>query len=138
MEQVTVVKVHLEVDVNPTESEENVKKAVWNLFGDVPTELKPAPKGNTLTADAQGHEALSTLRNVLRRDQIRDASRKALFHGLRGDTFVFYLNKQVAYAGHVSFCEAEAESPLGPIKVTVQTPDPPQLVEWLAPRTAKS
>ncbi len=134
MDQVTV---RIEVDVNPTESEEKVKKAVWNLFGDVPVEAKPAQKGSTLMADAKGLETLSTLRNVLRRDHIRDASRKALHHGLRGDTFVFYLNKQVASAGHVSFSEAEAESPLGPIKVIVQTDDPLQLIDWLAPRTSK-
>ena len=134
MDQVTV---HVEVDVNPTESEEKVKKAVWNLFGDIPTELKLAQKGAVLTADAKGQETLSTLRNVLRRDHIRDASRKALYQGLRGDTLVFYLNKQVAFAGHVSFSEAEAESPLGPIKVTVQTEDLQQLIDWLAPRTGK-
>ena len=134
MDQVTV---HVEVDVNPTESEEKVKEAVWNLFGDIPTELKPAQKGSVLTVDAKGQETLSTLRNVLRRDHIRDASRKALYQGLRGDTLVFYLNKQVAFAGHVSFSEAEAESPLGPIKVTVQTEDLQQLIDWLAPRTGK-
>ncbi|XES78358.1 MAG: RNA-binding domain-containing protein [Candidatus Bathyarchaeia archaeon] len=133
-----VTKMSIEVDVNPTESEEKVKKAVWNLFGDVPTELKPASKGSILTAEAKGIEPLGTFRNVLSRDKIRDASRKALFHGLRGDTFTFYLNKQVAYAGHVSFCEADAESPLGPIKVTVQSSDPQQLVDWLAPRTTRS
>jgi predicted RNA binding protein with dsRBD fold (UPF0201 family) len=131
------VKVHVEVDVNPTESEEKVKKAIWNLFGEVPTELTPAQKGSIVTVDASGQEVLSTLRNVLHRDKIRDASRKALNQGLRGDTIVFYLNKQVAFAGHVSFCEAEAESPLGPIKVTVQTDDPQQLIDWLAPRTTK-
>ena len=135
MDQVTV---HVEVDINPTESEEKVKKAVWNMFGDMPTEVKPVQKGSILTAEGKGLEALSTLRSVLRKDHIRDASRKALFHGLRGDTFIFYLHKQVASAGHVSFSEAEAESPLGPIRVTVQTDDPQQLVDWLAPRTRKS
>ena len=77
------------------------------------------------------------LRCVLRKDHIRDASRKALFRGLLGTTLIFYLNKQVALAGHVSFSEAEAESPLGPIKVTIKTDDPQQLIDWLAPRTSK-
>ena len=135
MEQVIV---HVEADINPTESEEKVKRAVWNLFGDLPTEVKPVQKGSVLTADGEGLETLSTLRNVLRRDHIRDASRKALYHGLRGNTFVVYLNKQVAFACHVSFSEAEAESPLGPIKVTMQAEDPEQLIDWLAPRTVKS
>jgi uncharacterized protein len=132
------VIVRIEVDINPTESEEKVKSAVWKLFGDAPVEVKPAQKGSLLFAETKGLEVLSTLRNVLRKDHIRDASRKALHRGLRGDTIIFYLNKQVASAGHVSFSEAEAESPLGPIKVTVQTDDPLQLIDWLAPRTIKS
>jgi predicted RNA binding protein with dsRBD fold (UPF0201 family) len=132
MDEVTV---HVEADVNPTEFEEKVRKAVWNLFGDLSTQTKPAHKGSVLTADATGQETLITLRNVLRRDRIRDAARKALFHGLRGGTLSFYLNKQVAFAGHVSFSEAEGESPLGPIKVTVECENPPELINWLAPRT---
>jgi predicted RNA binding protein with dsRBD fold (UPF0201 family) len=134
MDEVTV---HVEADVNPTESEEKVRKAVWNLFGDLPTQTKPTHKGSVLTAETKGQETLITLRNVLRRDRIRDAARKALFHGLRGDTLSFYLNKQVAFAGHVSFSEAEGESPLGPIRVTVECENPPELINWLAPRTIK-
>jgi predicted RNA binding protein with dsRBD fold (UPF0201 family) len=134
MDEVTV---HVEADVNPTESEEKVRKAVWNLFGDLPTRTESAHKGSVLTAEAKGQETLITLRNVLRQDRIRDAARKALFHGLRGDTLTFYLNKQVALAGHVSFSEAEGESPLGPIKVTVECENPPELINWLAPRTIK-
>jgi uncharacterized protein len=134
MEQVTVL---IEAEVNPTESEEKVKRAVWNLFGDVPAEVKPTQKGSVLTAKSKGLETLNTLRNVLRRDHIRDASRKAIYHSLRGNTFVIYLNKQVAFAGHASFSEAEAESPLGPIKVTIETEDPQYLIDWLAPITGK-
>jgi predicted RNA binding protein with dsRBD fold (UPF0201 family) len=134
MDQVTL---RVEVDVNPTESEEKVKKALWNIFGDLPTEIKPAQKGSLLTVEAKGEENLSTLRNVLRRDHIRDAARKALYRGLNGNVLIFYLNKQAASAGHVSFSEAEGESPLGPITITIQTEDPQQLIDWLAPRTSK-
>jgi predicted RNA binding protein with dsRBD fold (UPF0201 family) len=134
MEQLTV---RIEVEVNPTESEEKVKRALWNLFGDLPLQLEPAAKGATIIAEGTGMDSLITLRNVLRRDHIRDAARKALYRGLRENTFVFYFNKQVAFAGHVSFSEAEGESPLGPIKVTIEAPDPDQLVDWLAPRSEK-
>jgi uncharacterized protein len=131
------VIVRVEADVNPTESEEKVKKAIWNLFGDIPTQLTSGPKGGVLTAEDKGLETLSTLRNVLRRDHIRDASRKALFQSLEGNTLRFFLNKQVAFAGHVSFSEAVAESPLGPITVTVECDNPPMLIDWLAPKTSR-
>ena len=131
------VSIQIEAEVNPTESEEKVQKAIRNLFGEISTETKPAQKGSTTTAQSNSQESLITLRNMLHRDHIRDAARKALHHGLKNGTITVYLNKQVALVGHVSFSEPEAESPLGPIKVTIQTEDPLRLIDWLAPRTAK-
>jgi predicted RNA binding protein with dsRBD fold (UPF0201 family) len=46
------------------------------------------------------------------------------------------LNKQVAFAGHVSFSKEEAESPLGPLKVRIECEDLKGLIEWLASKTA--
>ena len=130
------IAVSVETEINLTESEEKVKMAVANLFGDVSTEIKPSHKGSILKAEAKGQEALVKLRNLLRSDRIRDAARKALFGGMRGQTISFCLNKQVAFVGHVSFSEEVAESPLGPIRVTIECENPRQLIDWLAPRTA--
>jgi len=130
------IAVSVETEINLTESEEKVKMAVANLFGDVSTEIKPSHKGSILKAEAKGQEALIKLRNLLRSDRIRDAARKALFGGMRGQTISFCLNKQVAFVGHVSFSEEVAESPLGPIRVTIECENPRQLIDWLAPRTA--
>ena len=47
----------------------------------------------------------------------------------------FCLNKQVAFAGHVSFSEEQAESPLGPIRVNIETDNAEQLIDWLAEKT---
>ncbi|MBX5321628.1 MAG: RNA-binding domain-containing protein [Candidatus Bathyarchaeia archaeon] len=129
------VEVHVEAEINPTESEEKVKRAVENVFGNIQVQVKPLTRGSLLTAKAKGLEALTKLYNLLRRERIRDAARGALFEGLSGNTITFYLNKQVAFAGHVSFSKAVAESPLGPIKVQVKCDDPRQLIDWLAPKT---
>ena len=72
----------------------------------------------------------------MRNDRIRDASRRLLLKAMRGNMISFYLNKQVAFAGHVSFSEETAESPLGPIKINIETDNPQQLIEWLAEKTA--
>ncbi|MEM2537600.1 MAG: RNA-binding domain-containing protein [Candidatus Bathyarchaeia archaeon] len=130
------VEVHVEAEINPTESEEKVRRAVENIFGGIPVQVKPQQKGSLLTADAKGLESLTKLYNLLRRERIRDAARGALFEGLSEKTITFYLNKQVAFAGHVSFSKAVAESPLGPIKVQIKCDDPRQLIDWLAPKTA--
>jgi len=130
------VEVHVEVEINPTESEEKVRRAVENIFGGIPVQIKPLRIGSLLTADAKGLESLTKLYNLLRRERIRDAARAVLFEGLSEKAITFYLNKQVAYAGHVSFSKAVAESPLGPIKVQIKCDDPKQLIDWLAPKTA--
>lgn len=130
------VTVHVETEINPTEDEEKVKAAVCNLLSNVSVTVKPEGKGSVLTAEASGQDSLVKLRNMLRSDRIRDAARKALFHSLKGNTISFCLNKQVAYAGHVSFSEEMAESPLGPIRVSITSDNPRQLIEWLAEKTS--
>jgi predicted RNA binding protein with dsRBD fold (UPF0201 family) len=132
MDEVTI---YIEAEINPTESEEKVKHAIENLFGDIQTRIQPAHKRALLTAEAKGTESLTKLYNLLRRERIRDAARGALFEGLSGKTINFCLNKQVAYAGHISFSKEVAESPLGPIKVRIECEDPKRLIDWLAPKT---
>jgi predicted RNA binding protein with dsRBD fold (UPF0201 family) len=131
------VTVHIEVDVNPTEDPAKVEKAVNNIVGNAIFTSTPGFHGVTLKADAQGQEALTKLRNLLHNDRIRDAARKQLYRAIRDDKISFYLNKQVACAGHISFSEESAESPLGPISVVIESDAPKQLVDWLAEKTEK-
>jgi predicted RNA binding protein with dsRBD fold (UPF0201 family) len=127
--------ISIEADVNPTEDEEKVRTAINNVLANASITVKPAQKGSTLLAHAKGQDSLVKLRNLLRNDRIRDAARRQLFKSIRGKTIKFYLNKQVAFAGHISFSEETAESPLGPICFTIETDNPSQLVEWLAEKT---
>ena len=129
------VAVHVETEVNPTEDEAKVKAAVANLFSSLTVAVEPEGNSRVLRADALGQNCLVKFRNLLRNDRIRDAARKALFRSIRGNTISFCLNKQVAFAGHVSFCAETAESPLGPIRVTITSDSPRQLVEWIAEKT---
>ena len=133
MEKMTVL---VEAEIIPTETEEKVKTAVANMFGNLSIQVKPSKVGSVLTAEAKNREALENLRNTLRRDRIRAAARKILYKSVRGDTIGFFLNKQVAFAGHASFSQETGESPLGPLKVMIKTENPRELIDWLAPRTA--
>lgn len=129
------VTVFVEAEINPTESEDNVKAAVNNFLDNASITIKPSIKGSTLTAIAKGQDSLFKLRNLMRNDRIRDASRRMLFKSIRGNMITFCLNKQVAFAGHISFSEETAESPLGPIRVNIETDNPEQLIDWLAEKT---
>ena len=129
------VTVFVTTEVYPTETLENVKAAVDNVLGNAQITIKPSVKGSTLTAVAKGQDSLIKLRSLLRNDRIRDASSRLLFKSIKNNMLSFCLNKQVAFAGHVSFSEEAAESPLGPIKFSIEAEHPQQLVEWLAEKT---
>jgi predicted RNA binding protein with dsRBD fold (UPF0201 family) len=130
-----MITVRVETEINPTETEEKVEKAVSNIFNDASAEVRQSYKRSILYATAEGCESLIKLRNLLSSDRIRDAARKVFFRGLRGNTIQFCLNKQVAFVGHISFSGETGESPLGPIKVTIESDDPQQLIDWVASRT---
>lgn len=130
------IKIRVRAEINLTEDLEKVKRAVENVFSMAEVEVKTSQKGSLLIAKTRGMEGLSKLYNLLRRERIRDAARRVLFKELGESSITFYLNKQVAYAGHISFCQPVAESPLGPIKVQITCDKPKELIEWLAPRTS--
>jgi len=125
------VTVHVEAEINPTETEQKVKQAVENMFGSIHMQTRPLGKGSLLQAEAKGQEALTKLRNLLQREHTRAAARTVLVHGQAAKSLNFSLNKQVAYAGHVSFSTEPNESPMGPIRVEIETKDPRQIIEYL-------
>jgi len=131
------VEVRVETDINPTEDEAKVRRAVENMFNNVEFEIKPQHRGRLLVAKA-GVEGLTKLYNLLRRERIRSAARSVLYDGMSEKMIVFYLNKQVAFVGHVSFSQPVGESPLGAIKVEILCDNPREIIDWLAPRTTLS
>jgi predicted RNA binding protein with dsRBD fold (UPF0201 family) len=132
------IVVHIEVEVNSTEDLEKVKHAVENIFGAVTFKVKSRKWGQLLIAETRGPEGLTKLSNLINRERIRAAARKVFRSGMDEKSVTFYLNKQVAYAGHISFSQQTAESPLGPIKVQIRCDNPRKLIGWIAPRPTKS
>jgi len=131
------IVVHVEVEVNPTEDLEKVKRAVENIFGATEFEVESKKWGRLLIAKTRGTEGLTKLYNLLNRERIRAAARKVFFSGMGDKSVLFYLNKQVAYAGHISFSQQTAESPLGPINVQIRCDNPRKLIKWLTPKPTK-
>lgn len=130
------ITVLVEAEINPTENEEKVKTAVINMFGNFSLQVKPQAVGSVLIGEAKSRGVLENFQASLRRDRVRAAARKFLHANVRGNTLSFFLNKQVAFTGHVSFSQETGECPLGPIKVVIETENLRELVDWLAPRIA--
>jgi predicted RNA binding protein with dsRBD fold (UPF0201 family) len=105
------------------------------MFGPMSVQVKPTHRGSLLVAQAKGQEALVKLHNLLQRERIRSAARTVFLEGLEKRSLSFCLNKQVAFAGHVSFSKETAESPLGPITVKIECDNPREVISWLAAMT---
>jgi predicted RNA binding protein with dsRBD fold (UPF0201 family) len=128
MDQVTI---HVEAEINSTETEQKVREEVENMFGPMSTQIKPLRKGSLLQASTSSQQPLTKFYSLLSRERIRVAARTVLMAGMERNRINFCLNKQVAYAGHVSFSHEAGESPLGPIKVEIRTENPREVVDYL-------
>lgn len=111
--------------VNPTESSEKVRKALTNMFG----EIELVETEWELTAELEDYLSLRELRAKIAQDKIRDAISDVLTRWTDGDRLSFGLNRQAAYAGHVSLT-LENEDPMGPIHVVVDG-DVRQMITFL-------
>jgi len=123
--------IHIEAEINPTESEQKVRDAVENIFGPMNTQIKPQHKGSLLQANTTSQDPLIKFHNLLQREHIRAAARAVFLSGMGKNRIIFCLNKQVACAGHVSFSQEAGESPLGPIRVEIRTENPREVVKYL-------
>lgn len=127
-------RVLVRAEVNSTEDETKVKAAVSNLTGS--SVFAKTNEGKRIILTQEGdRQLLVSLRGMLRRERILDAARKMMLRGIDKDTVTFCMNKQVALAGHISFCRPSGESPMGPITFCISDDDPYSLIEWLATRT---
>ena len=130
------MKITVRVEVRPTENIEKVRKALYNVFEPEKLEEKTEENYRVLIAEGNCYKSLLKLHSLLRTQFILDAAREYLKRGMYDKGLVFYLNKQAAYVGVVSFCSFEyGESPLGAIVFHVETENPRRLIDWLAPRT---
>ena len=132
------MRVKIETTVNPTEDIEKVKKALSTITADQNFKEERVGDVMVLRLESSRKESLANLYSMLREDMILDSSRRVLFSRMRGNKIKFYLNKQVAFAGHISFCLPKAESPLGPIAVEIESSECESLINWLAPSSSKS
>ncbi|MCW4025963.1 MAG: hypothetical protein NWE76_00585 [Candidatus Bathyarchaeota archaeon] len=110
--------------------------SINRMFGDLKLEVREEGDREFLVGSSEGIDSLEKFHDLLRRELILAAARRIMFKGLEEKTITFYLNKQVAFAGHISFSQAQRESPLGPIEVKIYSDNPRELIDWLTPKTA--
>jgi predicted RNA binding protein with dsRBD fold (UPF0201 family) len=122
--------VRAETPLNPSEDLEKVSTAVSNVVDDCVFDSKHGK----VIGRSIGSEALNTIYEHARSKAALGVLRKALLANRIGDATWFLVNKQAAAADTVAFVETKEESPLGAIKVIIESDELEKVIEWLTPR----
>ncbi len=130
-------KIVVEAELRPTEDESKVMKAIENLFEPENVERIQMGDYELIRATSSSLASLSRLHRQLRVQEILEATRSYLLKSVKGNSVTLLLHKQAAYEGKVSLLTWGDESPLGPIKVTIEHPNIRDVIDWLAPQTAR-
>ncbi|KYH36814.1 MAG: hypothetical protein AYL29_010580 [Candidatus Bathyarchaeota archaeon B24] len=131
-------KVRVYAELNPTEDRSKVEKAMHSIVPSAEIRLVEEPGFRYLIGEAEGLDALKRLKAMLEARRIRDAARAVLLRWMESNRVVMYFNKQAAYMGRISFSEPSGESPLGPIRVEVETENPRSVIDWLTSKSGST
>jgi len=127
------LRIRVRAPVKPTEDVEKVKKAVLNVFAGEVVVLDEGGGYCTVEGYSTSREALVKLYNLIRAEQIEPAFRSYLLRNRRGNTITVLLHKQAAFMNKISLIDSDRESPLGAIHIEIETDNPDELIDWLAP-----
>lgn len=124
------IVIKAEAPVNPSEDPDKVIGAITNVIEKCSPEFR---YGSRVIGRATGSDALSVVYEQVRSRSAMGVLRRLMIDNRLADTTWFFLNKQAAAAGVVVVIEDEQESPLGPIRVTVDCEQLDVLTDWLVP-----
>lgn len=129
-----MIELEIETPVYPTESREKVEKALKTM-ADITYTLIEMDGQEVLHGKAKGLKAVSKIYQRLRDQLIVESARKLIRRNIIDDTVTFYIHKQAAFMGKIHFCLPDAESPMGPIRISIRSTNIEELVDWLCPKT---
>lgn len=114
-------------DLNPTEDEDKVIRAIKNLL-----DFQEIEVGADYICASGDMEIIKNLGEELKERKIRGTARKMMIKGSDTSKIQFKLSKQAAYAGVLNLVDDHL-SPLGEIEVTIKTNEPPKLIDTITP-----
>lgn len=126
------IEVKAEAAVNPSEDPQKVLDAISRMVERCSPEFR---YGSRAIGKATGAEALALIYEQARSRSAMGVLRRMMVDNRAGSSTWFFLNKQAATAGIAVVIEDEQESPLGPIRVTINCEELDALTDWLAPES---
>lgn len=114
--------------INPTEDPKKIETAILNVFPNAKLKIDNI----SIVSNSKDLHLLEKIYNVIHSNQSQKIYQRQLEKNLENDSTWFYINKQAAFVGTVALCEEAEESPLGPIKVILTSPNIDRIIDWLS------
>lgn len=121
-------QVHAESQISPSESHKKVLGAMLNMLPD----CEYRTTHNTVQVHSKNIMDLDTIRKSMSGRRSSNSLKKILLRNADDTGTWFFLNRQAAFVGIAAICEEAGESPLGPIKITLASPDIQGVIEWFS------
>lgn len=120
-------KIDVYCSIKPSEDPQKVEQAVSNIL----VEMDINVNKYTLKATSRNLESLSKISETIKARKTQNVYRRQLNQNLMDDSTWFYLNKQAAFVNTIALCSEAEESPMGPIKVILNSKNIEWIIEWL-------
>ena len=121
-------KIEMVCPVNLSEDPDKVIQAISNIFpySDI--------KNENFSIKAQSNElrSLEKIYESIASTQSQKSYTRNLENNLEGNSTWFFLNKQAAFVDQVAICDEAEESPLGPIKVILNSSNIDGIIDWIS------
>ena len=121
-------KIEMVCPVNLSEDSDKVIQAISNIF----------PHSNiknenfSIKAESNELRSLEKIYEFIISTQSQKSYTRNLENNLDGNSTWFFLNKQAAFVDQVAICDEAAESPLGPIKVILNSSNIDGIIDWIS------
>jgi len=121
-------KIEMICPVNLSEDPDKVMQAISNIFP------YSSIKNEIFLIKAQSNElrSLEKIYESIISTQSQKSYTRNLENNLEGNITWFFLNKQAAFVDRVAICDEAEESPLGPIKVILNSSNIDGIIDWIS------
>lgn len=123
--------INVRAEIRPSEDAQKVCQAIQGVLPDIDMFCDK----DEVSAISEDASVLNNLRSAVMARQIQASLRRNLTQNTNNNTTGFYLNKQASFVSTAAVCDEQSESPLGPIEITLTSPDVGSVIEWLCGKT---
>ena len=120
-------KIEIFSSLNPSEDSEKVKKSIYNVLPN----SKILSDEISIIGESSNVQSLEKIYESIHSKQSQRVFQRQLKKHVDRNTTWFYLNKQTAFVKKIVLCEEADESPLGPLKVVLTSPDIDRIIDFL-------